>query len=70
MKTLVSWSSGKDSAWMIHVLRRTPGVELAGLLTTVNAAAGRVAMHAVREELLVAQADALGLPLRVVPISL
>ena len=68
MKTLVSWSSGKDSAWMIHILRQTPGIELAGLLTTVNAAAGRVAMHAVREELLVAQANALGLPLRVVPI--
>jgi uncharacterized protein (TIGR00290 family) len=68
MKTLVSWSSGKDSAWLVHVLRRTSGVELAGLLTTVNAAAGRVAMHAVREELLRAQADALGLPLHIVPI--
>ena len=68
MKTLVSWSSGKDSAWMIHILGQTPGIGLAGLLTTVNAAAGRVAMHAVREELLVAQADALGLPLRVVQI--
>src|SRR6188472_3196646 len=68
LKTLVSWSSGKDSAWMVHVLRRTPGVEIAGLLTTVNAAAGRVAMHAVRQELLDAQARVLGLPLRVVPI--
>ena len=68
MKTLVSWSSGKDSAWMVHVLRQTPGVEIAGLLTTVNAAAGRVAMHAVRQELLDVQARVLGLPLRVVPI--
>jgi uncharacterized protein (TIGR00290 family) len=68
LKTLVSWSSGKDSAWMVHVLRRTPGVEIAGLLTTVNAAAGRVAMHAVRQELLDVQARVLGLPLRVVPI--
>ncbi len=68
MKTLVSWSSGKDSAWMVHVLRHTPGVELAGLLTTVNASAQRVAMHAVRVELLEAQAAALGLPLRQVPI--
>lgn len=68
MKTLVSWSSGKDSAWMVHTLRQTPGVALGGLLTTVNAAAGRVAMHAVRECLLQQQADALGLPLRIVPI--
>ncbi len=68
MKTLVSWSSGKDSAWMVHVLRHTPGVELAGLLTTVNASAQRVAMHAVRVELLETQAAALGLPLRQVPI--
>ncbi len=68
MKTLVSWSSGKDSAWMVHVLRQTPGVTLGGLLTTVNAAAGRVAMHAVRESLLQQQADALDLPLRSIPI--
>ena len=68
MKTLVSWSSGKDSAWMVHVLRHTPGVELAGLLTTVNASAQRIAMHAVRVELLETQAAALGLPLRQVPI--
>jgi len=68
MKTLVSFSSGKDSAWMIHVLRQTPGVELGGLLTTVNASAGRVAMHAVRESLLRMQAEALGLPLRILGI--
>src|SRR3954452_7313144 len=67
-KTLISWSSGKDSAWMVHVLRSTPDVELAGLLTTINADAQRVAMHAVRVELLQAQADALGLPLWIVPI--
>ncbi len=68
MKVLVSWSSGKDSAWLVHVLRHAPGVELAGLLTTINEAANRVAMHGVRAELLQAQADALGLPLRTVPI--
>ena len=68
MKTLVSFSSGKDSAWMIHVLRQTPGVHLGGLLTTVNATAGRVAMHAVRETLLRMQAEALGLPLRILGI--
>jgi uncharacterized protein (TIGR00290 family) len=67
-KTLISWSSGKDSAWMVHVLRSIPDVELGGLLTTINAGAQRVAMHAVRVELLQAQADALGLPLWQVPI--
>jgi uncharacterized protein (TIGR00290 family) len=66
-KCLVSWSSGKDSAWMVHVLR-SRGVVLGGLLTTVNAAARRVAMHAVREDLLDAQAAAVGLPLWKVPI--
>ena len=68
MKTLVSWSSGKDSAWMVHVLRQTPGIELRGLLTTVNAAASRVAMHAVRERLLEQQAEALELPLHLAQI--
>jgi uncharacterized protein (TIGR00290 family) len=66
-RVLVSWSSGKDSAWLIHVLRQA-GVEVGGLLTTVNEAADRVAMHAVRRELLHAQAEALGLPLRTVLI--
>jgi uncharacterized protein (TIGR00290 family) len=66
-KCLVSWSSGKDSAWMVHVLRQS-GVELGGVLTTVNEVHQRVAMHAVRVELLQAQADALGLPLRQIPI--
>jgi len=66
-KCLISWSSGKDSAWMVHVLRQS-GVELGGVLTTVNEVHQRVAMHAVRVELLQAQADALGLPLRQIPI--
>src|SRR5215510_7825783 len=63
MKTLVSWSSGKDSAWLVHVLRQKPDTEPGALLTTINEAAQRVAMHAVRTELLQAQADSLGLPL-------
>jgi uncharacterized protein (TIGR00290 family) len=67
-KTLVSWSSGKDSAWMLHTLRRDPSVEVAGLFTTVNEVFDRVAMHGVRRELLLAQADAAGLPLFVLPI--
>jgi uncharacterized protein (TIGR00290 family) len=61
-KILLSWSSGKDAAWALHTLRQA-GTPPAGLLTTVNEAFGRVAMHAVREELLEAQAEATGLPL-------
>jgi uncharacterized protein (TIGR00290 family) len=68
MKTLVSWSSGKDSAWMVHRLRARGDVEIGALLTTINADANRVAMHAVRVDLVQAQADALGLPLWQVPI--
>jgi len=62
-RTLLSWSSGKDSAWALHILRQRSEYEVVGLLTTVNETADRVAMHAVRSELLRAQADALGLPL-------
>src|SRR5215467_11125255 len=62
-KCLISWSSGKDSAWMVHVLRQQGDLQLAGVLTTVNEKYQRVAMHAVRVELLRAQAEALGLPL-------
>jgi uncharacterized protein (TIGR00290 family) len=67
-RVLVSWSSGKDSAWLVHVLRQTADIELGGILTTVNDAVSRVAMHAVRTELLEQQAEALGLPLWKVPI--
>ncbi|HEY3253960.1 MAG TPA: hypothetical protein VGJ91_08440 [Polyangiaceae bacterium] len=67
-RTLLSWSSGKDSAWALHALRQSAQFEVVGLLTTVNLAADRVAMHAVRSELLRAQADALGLPLHPVGI--
>jgi uncharacterized protein (TIGR00290 family) len=68
VKVLLAWSSGKDSAWSLHVLRSTPGLEVAALLTTVNAAHDRVAMHAVRRRLLEAQAAAAGLPLVVARI--
>lgn len=60
---LLSWSSGKDCAWALHVLRRRGDVEVVGLLTTFNEAADRVAMHAVRRRLVEAQAEAAGLPL-------
>jgi uncharacterized protein (TIGR00290 family) len=68
MKILVSWSSGKDSAWMLHVLRQDPALQIGGLLTTMNEHFDRVAMHAVRRRLLEAQADAAGVPLRTVPL--
>lgn len=62
-KVLLSWSSGKDCAWSLHLLRQMPGVEVVALVTTLNAEANRVAMHAVRRELLEAQAERTGLPL-------
>ncbi len=68
MKILVSWSSGKDSAWMLHVIRSEGLGDPGALLTTVNQSAKRVAMHAVRTELLQVQAEATGLPLITVPI--
>lgn len=64
----LSWSSGKDSTWALHVLRRRAGVEVRGLITTVNGGNERVAMHGVRGELLQAQAEAVGLELRVVEL--
>ena len=63
-RALVSWSSGKDSAWALHEVRRAGDVDVVGLLTTITDPFSRVAMHAVREELLDAQAAALRLPCR------
>jgi uncharacterized protein (TIGR00290 family) len=68
VRVWLSWSTGKDSAWALHVLRGDPRFEVCGLLTTVNAARDRVAMHAVRRELLARQAAAVGLPLRTVEL--
>ena len=67
-RVLLSWSSGKDSAWSLHVLRQSADVEVVGLLTTINHAAQRVAMHAVRRSLLERQADAAGLALTVLDL--
>jgi uncharacterized protein (TIGR00290 family) len=61
-KVLLSWSSGKDSVWALHLLRQQPEIEVAGLLTSFNSAAGRVAMHAVRRALVDAQAARTGIP--------
>jgi len=68
MKTWLSWSSGKDSAWSLHALHQRGEVEITGLFTTVNAAFDRVAMHAVRRALLDAQARAAGIELHIVDI--
>src|ERR1700730_3634373 len=62
-RTLLSWSSGKDSAWSLHLLRQQNEHEIVGLLTTFNQAANRVAMHAERRRLVEAQAKAAGMPL-------
>ena len=67
-RILLAWSSGKDSAFSLHVLRGMGDVEVVGLLTTINEAHDRVAMHAVRRTLLEAQAEAAGLPLVIVRI--
>lgn len=67
-KALVSWSSGKDSAWALQVLRRSNEYEIVGLLTTINSNFDRVAMHGVRRELVEVQADAARLPLWKIPL--
>lgn len=53
-RLLLSWSSGKDSAWTLHRLRAQDRYDIVGLVTTVNERYGRVAMHAVRDEMLAA----------------
>ncbi|OJU28451.1 MAG: ATP-binding protein [Alphaproteobacteria bacterium 64-6] len=68
MKTLLSWSTGKDSAWALHVLRQTPGLEIVGLLSSINEEADRVSMHGVRRSLAKAQAKAAGLPLHIISL--
>jgi uncharacterized protein (TIGR00290 family) len=67
-RILLSWSSGKDSAWALHTLRRQSKYEIAGLLTTFNQEADRVAMHAVRRTLVELQAASAGIPLWSVPL--
>jgi uncharacterized protein (TIGR00290 family) len=67
-RAIVSWSSGKDSAFALHVARLAGELELVGLITTVTTAFGRVSMHGVREQLLALQVDAIGLPCRTVGI--
>ncbi len=67
-RTLLSWSSGKDSAWALHVLRQDPLIDVVGLFCTVNKVFERVAMHGVRVALLQQQAASAGLPLYIIEI--
>lgn len=68
MKAMISWSSGKDSAFALHEIRKAGMFDVVGALTTVTGTFGRVSIHGVREEILRAQLDAAGLPPLVVPI--
>jgi uncharacterized protein (TIGR00290 family) len=67
-RILVSWSSGKDCGWALHLLRQQPDIEVVGLLTTINAEFKRVAMHGTRQSILEAQAAAARLPLWQIPL--
>ena len=67
-KALIAWSSGKDSAWALHEVRRAGAYDIVGALTTVTETFARVSMHGVREDILRAQHEAVGLPSVIVPI--
>ena len=67
-RVLVSWSSGKDCAWALHLMRQQPDIEVIGLLTTLNSQFDRVAMHGTRRIVLEAQAAAAQLPLWTIPL--
>ncbi len=67
-KALISWSSGKDSAYALHRVRVTGEFDVVGALTTVTETFGRVSIHGVRQEILLAQCQAAGLPPRIVPL--
>lgn len=67
-RVLIGWSSGKDSAWTLQVLRAQPEIEVTGLFTTVHEDSAQVAVHAVPTGLLAMQARSAGLPLHTIPI--
>jgi uncharacterized protein (TIGR00290 family) len=67
-KALISWSSGKDSAFALHAVRQANEFDVVGAVTTVTETFGRVSIHGVRQEILLAQLEATGLPPRIVPI--
>ena len=65
-KTLLSWSSGKDSAWTLYKLQQDPEIEIVGLFTVINEKYDRASMHATRLDLLKRQAKAAGLPIETI----
>jgi len=67
-RVLLSWSSGKDSAWTLYQLQQDPAIEVVGLLTTFNSQFNRSAIHGVRQQLLRLQAEAADLPLIEIPL--
>jgi len=67
-RTLLSWSSGKDSAWALHLLRQDPMIELVGLFTVMNEKYNRVSMHATRLDMLHCQAEAVELPVETISL--
>ena len=67
-KALISWSSGKDSAFSLHEVRRAGEIDVVGAVTTVTETFDRVSIHGVRKEILLAQLAAAGLAARTVPI--
>jgi uncharacterized protein (TIGR00290 family) len=67
-KALISWSSGKDSAFALHEVRQASELDVVGAVTTVTETFGRVSIHGVRQEILLAQLEAAGLPPHIVPI--
>lgn len=68
-KILISWSSGKDSAWTLHVVRQRPDISVGAILTTISEEHDRVTMHGVRRALVEAQAAAIGVPVWTVSIA-
>jgi len=67
-KALISWSSGKDSAFALHEVRQAGEFDVVGAVTTITETFGRVSIHGVRQEILLAQLAAAGLPPHIVPI--
>lgn len=67
-KTLLSWSSGKDSAWALHLLQQDPEIDLVGIFTVINRKYNRASMHATRMELLQKQSAAAGLEIQIIEL--
>lgn len=64
LPVMVSWSSGKDSAWALHTLRQQPELyEVRGIFTTVTTTFDRISIHSTPRWVLKLQSERLGLPL-------